>query len=362
MIQTFYNVARQPHLLPRLVHYRLSDWRNQWQLAQACKLVPNILSRLSSQIDTPHPATWNIQHAAWTQTNVAVIVIGPVGEQPRVVLKLPYTKEGAASLQRQRNVQATLHADQRLGEWQRLLPRPITEGQIAGQFYVVEQAIPGRSALSLLSDSTPRMRLQTAVAAASRELHRRTARVVTVDTAMLEHWIDEPLRVVNRVNAMLPLDLRNGDAIGRLRTVLFDAFMGRKLYVSWVHGDLWPGNILIDSDGGLQGIVDWDRAEPNGLPMHDHLHLLLLTRKLVRQHWGESDIVAALSGGVKWSAHERAVLDAAEVALSSDGIEEWAMLLMYWLRYTAATLVALPYFARDREYLANNIESVLRRI
>ncbi len=348
-----------PNLLHRRVHDRLSHWRNQRLLARACSLVPTILSRIPSQANAPLPTTWGIQHAAWTQTNVAVIAVGPVGQPPSVVLKLPHTKESLASLQRQRNVQATLHADPRLQEWQGLLPKPVAAGEFAGQFYVAEQAMPGRTALSLLTDPAARLRIQTASAAASRELHQRTASSVVVNTAMLERWIDEPLLRIRRVKARLSPTERSEAAIERLRTALYDALGGRTVCVSWIHGDLWPGNMLVDPYGRLLGLVDWDRAEPDGLPLHDVLHLLLITRKLVRQHWGETDIVAALLGGVDWTAHERALLDAATPALPSDMIEEWAMMLLYWLRYTAATLVTLPHFAYNREYVTDNVESVL---
>jgi hypothetical protein len=43
-------------------------------------------------------------------------------------------------------------------------------------------------------------------------------------------------------------------------------------------------------------------------------------------------------------------------------VDERTAVLLYWLRHTAATLALLPEYAYNRDYLADNIEAVLRRL
>lgn len=344
----------------RLPHRLWGRWQNERHFARACDRVPSILVSIPARDDALPPATWRVQRAERTRTGVVVISVGPVDQPPRAVVKLPQTREGVAGLQRQRAVHTALHADARLGEWRSLVPKPLAAGAVAGQFYTAEEALPGRAALPLVSDPKARMRLQIGAAAAIGELHRRTARSVLVDDAMLERWIDRPLLVIRRLHARRPPALRNDAAIERLRTELYGALTGRRLCASWIHGDFWPANILVGPDAAtLTGIVDWDRAAPDELPLHDVLHLLLYTRKLL-QHCEPGEIVRALLGGGEWTRHERALLDAAELPPPDAAAGERAMVLLYWLRFIAANLLQSTYFGRNRWWVTKNIDDVLR--
>lgn len=305
------------------------------------------------------PADWTIQHATYTETGVAVMLVGPVGQKPAVVLKLPHTPEAMASLLRQRAIQAALHADTRLADWRTLLPRPITQGMLHSQMYVVEQALHGHSAVAALADPATRARIQAATAAAAHGLHRRTGEMIGVDAVLLQRWIDEPLAHLRHTHQRM-FPRRDAGAYDRLRDELYAALAGNHR-VSWIHGDLWPGNILIDPEtSALIGLVDWDKAAAHELPLHDTLHLLLFTRKLVHQH-GPADILAALGPGVAWTPQERSILDTAGVG-AAHGVSERVAVLLYWLRQTASTLTLLPAYADDRDYVALNIDGVLRQL
>jgi aminoglycoside phosphotransferase (APT) family kinase protein len=150
-------------------------------------------------------------------------------------------------------------------------------------------------------------------------------------------------------------------AYDRLRNELYAALTGSQ-WVSWIHGDLWPGNILIDPEThALAGLIDWDKAAAQELPLHDTLHLLLFTRKLVHQH-GPADILAALGPGVTWTPAERSILDTAMPGSTPDRLPERVAVLLYWLRQTASTLTLLPSYAEDHDYVALNIDGVLRHL
>jgi aminoglycoside phosphotransferase (APT) family kinase protein len=265
-------------------------------------------------------------------------------------------------LRQQVHILTMLHADGRLAEWRALVPTLLAVGEIEGHAYIVQQLLPGREATSVLSSPAARARMQVAAAAAIGELHRLTAASVVVDAGMLERWIDAPLQVVRHVTATLPRAAGNERAIERLAIELREALAGRTLSVCTVHGDFVPGNILVTPDGAaLTGIVDWELAAHDDLPLLDLLLLLLCVRMVV--HRCElGNIVRALLDGAEWTHHERALVEAAEVALPGDAVGMRAMVLLCWLRYVAASLGKSQYFAGHRLWMMKNIEAVLQSV
>lgn len=52
--------------------------------------------------------------------------------------------------------------------------------------------------------------------------------------------------------------------------------------LGWGHGDFWPANLLVRG-GDLVGVIDWDAADPRGLPALDLLHLTALSDPRMRR-------------------------------------------------------------------------------
>src|SRR4051812_29107979 len=103
-----YVVAKRPYLLPGLVLRRLlTQRRRRRDLLAVAALLPTI----PPQAGAPPPTSWQIQRVEWPKfspTGVTVVLVGPPGQAPRLVLKLPHTPEGVASLRRQQKVLAAL--------------------------------------------------------------------------------------------------------------------------------------------------------------------------------------------------------------------------------------------------------------
>jgi aminoglycoside phosphotransferase (APT) family kinase protein len=336
---------------------------NHRRLAVATKLLPEILPTITPLPDTPPPATWTVHRIAATVSDKTVIIIGPAGRPPAALLKLASPDDPAMmSLRQQGHMLSMLHADGRLAEWRALVPTPLAVGEIEGRAYIVEQLLPGREATGVLSRPAARARMQVAAAAAIGELHRLTATSVVVDAGMLERWIDAPLQVVRHVTATLPHAAGNERAIERLATELREALAGRTLAVCTVHGDFAPRNILVTPDGAtLTGIVDWERAAHDDLPLLDLLLLLLWVRMVV--HRCElGNVMRALLDGAEWTHHERALMEAAEAALPGDAVGMRALVLLCWLRYVAASLRKSQYCAGHRLWMLANIEAVLQSV
>jgi O-antigen/teichoic acid export membrane protein/aminoglycoside phosphotransferase (APT) family kinase protein len=360
-----HGVAVGLRLLPLLrLLRRVQDYpSNHHRLAVATNLLPEILPTIQPLPGTPPPAAWTVQRIAATVSDKTVIPIGPSGYPAAALLKLASTDDSARmSLRQQGHMLAMLHADGRLAEWRALLPTLLAVGEIDGHAYIVEQLLPGREASGVLSSPAARVRMQVAAARAIRQLHRRTAASVVVDAGMLERWIDAPLQLVRHVTATLPRAAGNARAIERLAAELRAALAGHTLSVCTVHGDFTPRNILVTPDGAtLTGIVDWELAAQDDLPLLDLLLLLLCVRMVV-QRCELGTIVRALLDGAEWTHHERALVEAAELTLPGDAVGMRALVLLCWLRYVAASLRKSQYFAGHRLWMMTNIEAVLQSV
>jgi len=232
---------------------------------------------------------------------------------------------------------------------------------IDGEVYFVESALPGGSAHRLPPDPETRRQLQTVAAGAIRQFHTRTASSVVVDTELLDRWIEQPLQRLRRLMGGRANGAANAAAIRRVETELRDSLLGRRLSASWVHGDYWTGNLLTEPGGSLTGIIDWDLAAPDDLPLRDLLHLLLYTRKLV-QRCELGDVVRRLLIACIWTSHERELIEAMDEALPGDYLSERTRVLIYWLRHVSANLEQSPAYARNWLWVHRNIDNVLRTL
>jgi aminoglycoside phosphotransferase (APT) family kinase protein len=348
-------------LVPQLVGLK-RRWTYGRDVARAGALLPAILPTLPSPAGARPSALWRVQRAERTQSGLVVLLLGPDDAPATAVLKLAQTAEGVTGVRKQAQVLGALRADPRLGDWRGLLPDLLAEGSVGGQLYALEQALPGQSALPVLADAARCRAMQAAASAAIAQLHCRTARTVVVDDRRRERWIDRPLHMIRQVYALHPRGRRYCALLRRLQRDLQAELAGRTLPACWIHGDFWPGNVLVAADGvTLTGIVDWDRATAEELPMHDLVHLLLSTRGLVQQR-DLGEIVRALLEGEQWTAHERSLLDAAERALPGSVVEERAMVLLSWLRHITGNLTKSSRYRRNVLWLSRNVDAVLRSV
>ncbi len=127
----------------------------------------------------------------------------------------------------------------------------------------------------------------------------------------------------------------------------------------FAHGDFFAGNLL-ETDGRLTGVVDWDAAGPGRLPLVDLLHLQL-TRSgaYADADWArlalERLLPAARAGG------DEAIRRYCEaVGLTPDPAVLKALVFAYWLEHAAYQLRAHPVRRVQPAWIEGNVELVLR--
>jgi aminoglycoside phosphotransferase (APT) family kinase protein len=356
--------AASARVLPVLGRMR-RRWEQRHELDRALKLVPNIVAHIVRPggvgAGAAGAAGWPVVDARWTDNRVAVIRLeSPVASDP-IVLKLPATSHGGRSLVSERAVLVALAQISALDEWRTRIPVVVAHGTIGSRMWLAETALAGTPARALLGDPEQRGWLLPEAVAAIAELHRQTAVTRAVQPADLDGWIDEPVARIGRLIA---------DTTGRLpvlellRHELRAALLDRLLPIGWIHGDFWPGNLLVDIPRRtVTGIVDWDQAAPQQLALHDVLHLVLYSRRIIGG--GElGDLVRHVlrrpADLDRWLA-ELGPAAASELAGGLLGENRRQAVLLYWLHHVGSFAEAGGH-ADSRFWIRHNIEAVLEAL
>jgi O-antigen/teichoic acid export membrane protein len=242
-----------------------------------------------------------------------------------LAVKVAHTEAGGRSLLREIDALAALAADARLEDWRRLLPAVVDAGRVDGHVYLVQQLVGGRPAGV---DSLG------AAATAIGELHRLTAEQRTVGADLLDCWVDRPLRALDGL-----------EGVERVRSRLHESLEGRTLPVGWIHGDFSPRNVLVDS-GRVCGIVDWDQAIPDGLPVLDLIQFMLASRP--------GELGTAIGSFRPTAAEEDVLVD--------QSLELDTAVLLCWLHHVAANLEKSGRYGASRRWLGANVKAVLEEV
>lgn len=345
-----------PRLLPALGRGR-QRWSTRAERRAAVGLLPEVLSRVPPQPGFPPPGDWRLRQVVVTQTDTTVMLLSVHRGPPVAVVRVAGSAATGGTVHASGQRLTELHADDRLAPLHRYIPRPLGAGVLDGWTYAVEEALPGRPACTGGRPPVPGEILLPAATLIS-ELHARSAASVVVESTLLDRWTRSTL------NRLRQLDLRiSGPALDAALSQTSDdisgALLGHPVSVSWTHGDYWCGNVLVaGNDSAITGIMDWDAADPGGLPVVDLMHLLLTTRSLA-QGVDIGVVVRALLAGERWSAADRQVLAAGRWAQSTVDPTGRAIVLVTWLSHIGAVLDKYPGHIRQRPWLGRNVESVL---
>ena len=296
----------------------------------------------------------------WSHTGIVIVPFGRPGEPAELIVKFADTEEALTALRAQRSRLDHLNADPRVAGWTVPVPRVVSEGAIGGRAYFVETAVPGVPASRLVRDEQVRRRLLPVAAGVIAELHARTATATRVDDAILDRWIDGPAEVMARILERWRATGPDSRAVlDALRRELRAGLLGDDASAGWIHGDFWPGNILVDPGGTrITGLVDWTEASDQQLAVHDPLLLIMLTRWLVAGR-EVGDTVCALLSDDRVDDVERSVLAAGGVPASTWVRERRRMVLLAWLRHVSN---AAPVNGGQRRWVRLNVTRVLERL
>jgi len=257
---------------------------------------------------------------------------------PAAVVKVARGKLEAAKLCAQRRVLAELAIHPRLDdEWRELVPRILAFDDRTDTTVSVESYGPGIDLAEVLARHPNRVEELTAAAlSAIAPLHRRTATPAVDNVYLLGPLVVEPLVALTDMCGRL--DPRLVPEVDRLGKVLRRALIGRRMPVSWTHGDYVPGNVRVAGlqGGAVTGIVDWGEAR-TGLPALIDEYLMILTASCQVERADLGTVVAErLWAGGRLSDRESHALRAARDQSGGDiggreRIHEGTAMLLTWL-------------------------------
>lgn len=325
-------------------------------LSEMDRLLPAILAAIPSRRWSTDPMSWEIAALDRSLTDVTIARVGPPGQEPVAIVRLPTGAMQRGCTARHWNALQALWRDARLVGWHHLLPEPLAASEVYGRPYVVEGILPGYGGHTLVNDGATRPRLLPAAAATIRELHNRTASPTSVHAGHLERWLAEPLATIEGMRQVAAPRQGLQAAAAELRHRLD----GATVQLGWVHGDYWPCNLLCSADGAaITGIVDWDLAGDGESPAIDVIHLVLETRKLRAGHVELGETVSAFLQGNGWTAEEEPLLALDGVTPLRALLGDRLLVVFYWLRFMAAYLRQSPERTENESWVARNIDLVL---
>ncbi|MGZ4304083.1 MAG: phosphotransferase [Solirubrobacteraceae bacterium] len=292
------------------------------------------------------------------ESTVTDVVVGRARD-PRAgdsaYVKLARTAKGDESLGHAGARLAALAGDPRVSGWDVERPRILALDHLDGHRFVVESALSGVPIASLLAHGTAWAALAQRAAAAIGGLHSRTAEPLRADSELLERWIDAPTGAIESIVARSP---RRSFALRELSRELTAQLEGKRVNVSWIHGDFVPGNVLIDATSGVvTGIIDWELAAARDLPAIDRAMFLLATHAQIG-HRELGQVVVAVVTGQAPESLQQALAQAAQI---DDGqpLDARALTLLCWLRHAAALVTKSERYAHHIVWKHYNVNHVL---
>lgn len=312
----------------------------------------------------PDAAAWVVQGGR--AGDPTILLVGRPAAPPAAVIRLARSPAVRLGLDQAAAALTGLH-DRVAPDSAAIIPSLIASGALRDRQWLAEVALTGRSARERIGDRDSRRSMLAATTGAISVIHEATAHAAGVDDVLIERWIGVRARRV--AGALGGPAGESAAALERMAAAASAEIRGRTLPIGWIHGDLWPANVLVDRDPPVvTGIIDWDSAADGELALHDRLHLALTTRRLVeRRHLGPL-LADLLRGAASWSAEDRIVLDRRDAASvrsgpgSDDGftgLPERVALTLYWLRFVESNLVRHPRLAADRSWRDANVVNVL---
>lgn len=275
------------------------------------------------------------------------------------IAKIPLHHKAAESLRREHRALLALSRGAE-GTLAALLPTPLDSREFDGHRWYLQRRLAGNPPTELLRTREADV-VRSAVGALG-----MLARAASLTDLMTDSRVTGLIdRDVDELRRSFTGGSRRQLGLERRLDQLHAALQGQRVSVGWVHGDFWPGNLLVRAHEDsprveLTGIVDWDRARQDDICLLDLINLVAYSGKIVHGRELGEEIAATVSIGRLGTANARLF----DEYLEHHGQERTprlieAVALLFWLRFVAANLRRYPDRRADRRWMRRNVDVML---
>jgi aminoglycoside phosphotransferase (APT) family kinase protein len=194
--------------------------------------------------------------------HVICLILAEDRAEPILVVKLPRLPGDNDRLDRE--VANLLAANRARAEEDVSIPRVVAYEDYHEHRLLIETAVPGRPMSPAIVRRQPELCLEAALTWLL-DLQQATAGSTSRDDRdWFERLVEQPLQ---QFNALLPPSAEEAGLVHQTLS-LMRPFRDHDMPLVMEHGDFSSPNILQDENGRV-GVVDWELAEPKGLPAAD---------------------------------------------------------------------------------------------
>ena len=300
------------------------------------------------------PAGLRGGHARLLSVHNDVIVAEVGGTRGEAIVKLATRREARSGLRKHAQALRSIHADPLLAAVARHVPSALGEGVTDASLpYVIESKCPGTASSDAFNDPARKPEALRSLAMLISELHISTAQEVVIGEELIDRWVDGPLRTLTKAVRRPSRRFQDGTAV--LGAELRAALLGRRVEVARVHGDLTPGNVLLEGTE-VTGLVDWERSHAHGLPAADFaMFLLALHRERDGSEFGE--IVLAFAANPQGlDSSERFFIECGQ---TESGLSTRVIMLLAWLWHAESNLGKAKRYRNSILWLHRNVLAVI---
>lgn len=288
-----------------------------------------------------------------SSSHILFFVLAGESTDPALVVKVPRLPGDHNRLTREAQNLQWVHASRPGGFGS--IPRLVAYEEYLDNRLLVETALRGPTLSSRLKGDPPE-KMVTSVVTWLIELHQATTQRSENMSGWYARLAERPLYQFMEAMPLLKEEL---GMIEQTQT-LMGSLRDRSIPLVFEHRDLGPPNILLDRRDEL-GVVDWELAEPGGLPAVDLFFFLTLVTFVRRRARSRADYIAGFHetffSPSAW-ARPHIVRYAESMHLSPEVLVP--LFVLCWSCYVAGLVTRLSDFADSGTLLARGTAEWLR--
>jgi aminoglycoside phosphotransferase (APT) family kinase protein/SAM-dependent methyltransferase len=235
-----------------------------------------------------------------------------------------------------------------------MIPTFYGEGCVHRQQYFVQRELPG---LSVDVDGPWLHAVTQHAAQVLRTFHAETAQSHIVDNVVFTRLFSDPLRCV--IDKLGP---RIKSAVESIEAALREQLWGRWMPTVWTHGDYKIENVLINRHTrAIQGVIDWDLSQPEGLPLLDLLYLIAYNR-VIREGKVIADFFLGHILPKRFSPFEESIFHTYIRDIGIDNTVIDALHIMFWIHHVAYRVESSQFLEHMMEEMRAATYTIARHV